>query len=801
MSTDTSGGPSGTAPGAPGIAPTWTSSAKDLVGCGLGPSRLWFTVGHGIVNEVYYPRVDLPQIRDLGFLVADGNGFWVEVKRRADYTLTPAAPGVPAVRVVHRHPRFTLTLRICPDPRREVLLIEAVLDGDDSLRPYVLLAPHLGATGADNMASVGRQGGRAVLRAQQGPFSLALVAADPAQNEAFSRLSAGYVGFSDGWQDFAHNGRMAWSYAEAGPGNVALMGELPRAAVLALGMGGTPHAASTLALSALHEPFEQVWAEHTADWLAWHTACTSRQKATEGLPDSLRGQVLISAMTLRCHLDKTYPGAMVASLSVPWGNTRNERGGYHLAWPRDLVECALAFLALGTVEEARDTLRYLIATQQEDGHWLQNQWLGGAPYWNGIQLDETAFPVVLAAAISDSGGVDGIALGDMVRRALGFLIRRGPASDQDRWEENSGITTFTLCVCIAALVAGAEFLPLRARWLALAVADFWNARIEEWTVARDSAIGRAHGVTAHFVRLAPEDMLTDPGAMATPTPIRNRADGAAPPAAEQISADFLQLVRFGLRAADDPVIRDTLVLVDRLLRYDGPTGPAFRRYHGDGYGEHHDGAPYDGTGQGRPWPLLAGERGHYELAAGRDPLAYLQAMDAMTGPGGMIPEQIWDDAPIPALFLQPGKPAGSAMPLAWAHAEFLKLAVSRQAGRIADRPQALERRYGGKRPREARTMWTPAAPVTRLAPGANLILAFPWPVRLRWRIDDGAETAAETHANPLGLWTRMLPTRNAPEGAAVHIAWERADGGDARGEASLTVRRRPGCVQTSSGSE
>ena len=59
----------GTAPGAPGLAPTWCSSAKEMVGCSLGSSRLWFTIGGGIVNEVYYPRVDLPQIRDLGFIV------------------------------------------------------------------------------------------------------------------------------------------------------------------------------------------------------------------------------------------------------------------------------------------------------------------------------------------------------------------------------------------------------------------------------------------------------------------------------------------------------------------------------------------------------------------------------------------------------------------------------------------------------------------------------------------------------------------------------------------------------------
>ena len=103
-------------PGSPGIAPTWTSSAKDIVGCALGPSRIWFTLGFGIVNEVYYPRIDIPQIRDLGFIVGDGHGFWVEVKRLENYTLRLLAPGTPAVEIVHKHERFTLTLRVTPIP-------------------------------------------------------------------------------------------------------------------------------------------------------------------------------------------------------------------------------------------------------------------------------------------------------------------------------------------------------------------------------------------------------------------------------------------------------------------------------------------------------------------------------------------------------------------------------------------------------------------------------------------------------------------------------------------------------------
>src|SRR6266542_3135693 len=206
------------APGAPGIPPTWTSSAKDMVGTSLGPARLWFTLGFGIVNEVYYPRVDTPQIRDLGFIVAGPDGFWSEVKRNQNYSLRLLAPGVPAVEVIHQHDRYTLRLRITPDPRRDVLVIECRLDGEDELGLYVLLAPHLGATGYDNIAMVDRYGGRRVLWAEQGPFGMALAAADHYQADAFGRASAGYVGESDGLQDFAKHGAMTWQYRAAGPG-------------------------------------------------------------------------------------------------------------------------------------------------------------------------------------------------------------------------------------------------------------------------------------------------------------------------------------------------------------------------------------------------------------------------------------------------------------------------------------------------------------------------------------------------------------------------------------------------------
>lgn len=385
----------------------------------------------------------------------------------------------------------------------------------------------------------------------------------------------------------------------------------------------------------------------------------------------------LSATVLKVHEDRTYCGAMVASLSIPWGEDNQSRGGYHLVWCRDLVETAGALVAMGSLEDDRDVLCYLIATQQADGHWLQNQWLGGKAFWQGIQLDEAAFPVLLASALRECGALGDMPCQDMVKKALRFIAREGPVTGQDRWEENSGVNTFTLAVAIAALVEGSAFLDGEAREFVLLLADSWNARLEEWTFATDTALTRELGVTGYYIRTAPDDVLVHEGVLAEHVLIKNRAQDPNLSADEQIATDFLQLVRYGLRRADDPCILDSLKTIDQLLKTNTPSGPVWHRYNGDGYGEHQDGSAFDGVGCGRGWPLLVGERGHYALAAGEDPLPYLEAMAAMAGPGGLLPEQVWDSAPIPARHLNPGKPSGSVMPLVWAHSEFIKLCYSR----------------------------------------------------------------------------------------------------------------------------
>jgi len=357
-----------------------------------------------------------------------------------------------------------------------------------------------------------------------------------------------------------------------------------------------------------------------------------------------------------------------------------------------------------------------------------------------------------------------------VRRALAFLVQAGPASPQDRWEENAGVSPFTLAVCIAALVAGAGLLPEAERGLPLAVADFWNARLEDWCVARGTALGARHGVPAYYVREAPPDILCDDYAMQRVLPIKNRGDGLRLAADAQVATDFLQLVRLGLRRADDALIVDTLALADALLQTETPPGPVWHRYNGDGYGEHDDGRAFDGAGRGRGWPLLSGERGHYELAAGRDALPYLAAMNAMAS-HGLIPEQVWD-APALGRF-RPGRPTGSAMPLAWAHAEFVKLAASRAQGYPFDRPAAVWRRYGGERPRAAAAIWTPGAPARRVAAGQALWIVLPEAAALRLWLDDASTPADQaTAACGLGLHGLRLDAARLAGHTRLQFSWQ-----------------------------
>lgn len=779
------------APGAPGIDPTWSSSDKDAVGTSPGAGRVWFSVGRGILNEVYWPRVDAPQVRDLGFIVADGAGFWSEVKRDADSEVRFERPGVPAVIAVHHHERYELTLHFCADVHADVVRIEARLRdhrpvadparAEHPLRLYPLLAPHLGFSGRNNRAWVGTYKGRRLLFAAYGASTLALDA-DPAP----LRRSVGFVGASDGWQDFVRHGRMTWEYEEAGPGNVAAMLELEpgdEPVQLALSFGVRAEEAALGAAAALAGHFHVAWEEYVAGWDASLESCTLPPAEIER---HLGDLYLDSAAVLLTHQDRTMPGATVASLSIPWGNAHNDLGGYHLVWSRDLVETAGALVALGARVTAHRTLAYLVATQEPDGHWAQNQWVDGAPYWRGVQLDEAAYPILLAGALRERGAarlhgredvsrafehlITDTSLERMIASAAGFIARTGPATAQDRWEENAGLTPSTLAPVVAALVVASGHLPEPAAAYCLELADDWNAAIEDWTYAVGSRLAREHGVEGHYVRIAAPEVLAG-APISSPVPVRNRPpEVSTVPADEMVGTDFLALVRFGLRLPDDPRIVASLTVADALLRTDTPSGPVWHRYNGDGYGEHEDGSPFDGTGVGRGWPLLTGERGHFELEAGRDARPYLEAMRQMASRGGMLPEQVWDAHDIAARHLRRGRPSGSAMPLAWAHAEYIKLVRSIALGHPIDRPEAVWRRYRGRRPEASRATWRFTAPRPTMAAGRTLRFELLAPCLVHCSLD-AWRTTLDIAARPtgLGVWVADVPgsERLAPGDAVV----------------------------------
>jgi glucoamylase len=769
------------APGAPGIPPRWTSSAKSGIGTALNlHSRVWFTLSHGILNEVYFPRVDQACTRDQGFIVTDGAGFFSEEKRHCRFENVPMEPGIPVyqLRNTEMQGRYRIEKEVLTDPYRNVVLQKVrfvPLKGSlADYRLYALLAPHLANWGNDNTGWVGEYKGVPMLFAERNSIALAFACSAP-----WLKMSAGFVGFSDGWQDLSQHYQMAWNYTRAEHGNIALTGEIDLVAcggefVLALGFGEIWSEAGQHTRASLLESYEDLRDHYVRHWKSW-------QKSLLKLDEPEREYDLFraSAAVMRCHESKNFLGGVIASLSIPWGFNKGDEdlGGYHLVWPRDLVETAVGLLAAGAESDALRVLRYLEATQESDGRWAQNLWLDGRPYWGGVQMDEAALPILLVDIVVRHSRVP---LGNLrrrwavVQRAAGFIVRNGPVTQQDRWEEDAGYSPFTLAVEIAALLVAADLADAVEEQTTAShlreTADCWNDNIERWIYAKDSDLARQVGVEGYYVRIAPPEADCAPSPLEGFVPIKNRPPGqSAEAAVHLISPDALALVRFGLRAPDDPRIVNTVKVIDALLRIKLPQGPCWYRYNGDGYGEHEDGSPFDGRGIGRPWPLLAGERAHYELAAGRPEEAekLLQVIELSTQGGRLIPEQVWDAPDIPELELFLGKPTGSACPLVWAHAEYIKLRRSLRDGKIFDQPPQTVQRYVVEKRKAEYFEWRLNNKCRTMPGGKKLRIVLPAPALVHWSFDGWNTTHDTTTRDPLGVYVADLPSNALAEGREI----------------------------------
>lgn len=766
------------APGWPGIEPRWTSSAKTGVGTALNlHSRVWFTVSHGILNEVYFPRVDQACTRDLGLIVTNGRDFFSEEKRHCTFENLPVEPGVPAYELTNTclQGRYKIEKEVLTDPWRNVVLQKIrfvpLIGKLNDYRVYALLSPHLGNCGYGNTGWVGEYKGTPMLFAQRDAFALALACSAP-----WGKRSAGFVGYSDGWQDLSQHFQMIWEYDRAENGNIALTAEIDLSAcngefILALGFGGIWAEAGQQALSSLLSSYDTIRHQYVFHWQNWHKTL----KKLDAKPRE-RDLYRASMAVLRSHESKDFLGGIIASLSIPWGFNKGDEdlGGYHLIWPRDLVENAGGLLAAGASDDALRVLHYLEATQESDGHWAQNMWLDGRPYWNGLQMDETAFPILLVDLLGREAPRcygDAQRWWPMVRKAATFIAVNGPVTQQDRWEEDGGYSPFTLAAEVAALLAAADLAQAvgetqPAEFLRQ-VADTWNDNIERRTYAVNSDLARQVGVEGYYVRITPPDGDGVASPLQGFVPIKNRpVSNSNAPAVEIVSPDALALVRFGLRAPDDPRILNTIKVIDALLRVRLPQGPCWYRYNCDGYGEHEDGSPFDGTGVGRAWPLLAGERAHYELAAGHPGAAeaLLSVMEHSTGDSRLIPEQAWDADDIPERELFTGKASGSACPLVWAHSEYIKLRRSLQDGQIFDQPPQTVERYLVQKKSSVYFHWRYNNKPRTLPCGKKLRLLLMAPARVHWSVDgwttvqDSDTTDSKWNLHHLDLPTEKLTT-------------------------------------------
>ena len=757
--------------GAPGIEPRWTSSAKEGVGTAYHTScRLWFTLSHGIINEIYYPRVDQPNTRDFQFLLTDGETFCHEEKRDLNHVVEYPERDCLLYRLTNSETngRYRLIKHVLTDPHRSVLLVHTRLEiMDESLRGkmrlYALLAPH----GAHNFGRLSEIGASTLMHAQRAGVHLVTGC-----SAGFIRRSIGYVGASDGWQDLKSNFKMDWEFHKAENGNIALTGEIgvPTSGefTIAVACGGSYSSTAAKLLQSLAEPFESHRERYVQQWQ--RAVLNPKFDFSNDTSDD-GGMYRLSRCVLLAHEDKVFQGAIVASMSIPWGETKGgdaDLGGYHLVWTRDLVQSASALLATGQRATPLRALIWLAALQRPDGSFPQNSWIDGAAYWSGLQLDEIAAPILLAWRLQRAGATLGLFDPSvMIMRAAAYLVLQGPVTAQERWEENAGYSPSTLATVIAALICVAECAKERGQTaladFIFAYADWLSAHLEEWTVTTKGEL--IDGFPRHYVRINPTDALVpDPHADPNRTMIQIANGGGLHPARNVVGGDFLHLVRFGIRGPNDPIVRDSIEVIDRVIKRDLPQGPGWRRYNHDGYGEKDDGRAFDGTGVGRCWPILTGERGHYELAAGRDPMPFIESIENFANQGGMIPEQIWDAEDLPESRLKHGFPTGAAMPLCWSHAEYISLVRSRHDGVCFDRVEPAFQRYVANPGQSRYEIWTLRHPLRRMPRGKILRIILPAEATIVWSTDNWTRTnqSDTTHESGLNLWFADFPTAEWP---------------------------------------
>jgi len=704
-------------------------------GAAPGPrSKLWYTLADGALSEVFFPTLDRVALHELRFFASAGGAPPVDDAADGQHAITWLSPGIPAFKVDSTHHEYRLTKEFFSDPEENALLISATFTPElPDVRLYMQASAHWAPGSEGNFGQVLDTHPPALLLRQQDVW-MCIVG-------PFSKATVGYFRSSDLQIDLNDaDGYLTYTYERAGPGNVAGGAEIGIRAgsfQIAIGFAHSRADAEEVARSVLQKGASNVRYAFERAWMTLPDLPQALAKVSgdEGM------LARASLAVLRCMEDKSHAGAFVASPAAPWGES-NHNGNqiYHLVWPRDLCRIATALLDAGDEKAALRAFRHLESRQRADGAWFQNWFMDGTPHWTSTELDQVALPILLAWRLGVAGCLDHDPYSVMVRPAAQFIIREGPLTQLDRWEDLGGLSPSTLAACIAALIVAAEFAHDAGEHVAAghlrAVADYWNDRVEAWCCTS----------AGHYLRLA--------------------GDPDHKPTVGAVAPEFLELVRYGLRRPKDERVLRSLQSVDAALKANLPAGPSWRRYAGDMYGEHEDGLQWDGSGRGRPWPVLTGERARHFHLMGLPAAELVKTIEGFAGPGLMLPEQVWDQPDIPSRGLYTGKATGSVAPLGWAHAEYLELLVMVALAGFPDLVLPARRRYTEGQPQEPAFVWSHRHQITKLAAGRRLKVQLPRPGAVHYTFDDWKTfSEAEAVDTTLGVWVAEIPANKLTSGS------------------------------------
>ncbi|WP_028061798.1 glucodextranase DOMON-like domain-containing protein [Candidatus Solirubrobacter pratensis] len=723
-----------TAPGGPGALSHFDLARKDCVGTAQNTrSKVWFTVADGVLSDVYYPTNDTTNNETLQYVVTDGTSFTDLQTRDMTYTVSQPDDRSLSCRVTAtaKSGRYRIVTDYLTDPDRPTVLLrskfEALRGTTRDYKLYVRFDPTLNGNGGGGDGNGGADSGTVAGHVLVGSDTVTATNAanrDYAQ-PVFSALDAGFTQVSNGFAGSPSDGltqlkashALTSTYADASKGNLVQTGQVDLgrdgAFTVALGFGSTQDAALSATRGSLREPQWLTQAGYDRGWHAYN-ARLQRPDRPHGISprdwDALLDEYYLSADYVKGAEDKTFPGATAAAWASPWGQAISAGdpantyfGSYREVFARDLYEAWTAAFYAGDRATARDMTRFLFERQQlPDGSMPRNSLTNGKPAPDSFntQLDECAYPLVMALAV---GLTSKSYYADHIKPAANFVATHGPAFGPERWEEQSGYSPSTISAEIAGLLAAARIADINgdadsaALWRG--VADEFQRNLKAWTLTTNGP----KSPDPYFIRLS---KTGDPNAAIT----YNVGNGG--PTLDQrevIDQGFLEFARLGLLPKDDADIVRSLAVVDATIKKTTDSGDGFLRYNGDGYGDGSaDGHPWapSNQGTGHVWPVLAGERGQWELDNGDTAAAVkrLQAMRAMASGVGLIPEQAWDapdiarslfgtDPTTASIGFENGKPAGSAAALTWSAGQFVRLMLDVSAGKVLDRPDYTTDRY------------------------------------------------------------------------------------------------------------